>query len=73
MSKSSNQKTKLLHLARMLLRQTDEDHPLTVAAGTAAALCIKHGWKPEDVSLELLQRTLREQGQCLKYETEVNR
>ena len=43
------------------------------AAGTAAALCIKHGWKPEDVSLELLQRTLREQGQCLKYETEVNR
>jgi len=30
MSKSSNQKTKLLHLARMLLRQTDEDHPLTV-------------------------------------------
>ena len=25
------QKTKLLHLARMLLRQTDEDHPLTVA------------------------------------------
>lgn len=31
MSKSSNQKTKLLHLCRMLLRQTDEDHPLTVA------------------------------------------
>ncbi len=31
MAKSSNQKTKLLHLARMLLRQTDEDHPLTVA------------------------------------------
>ena len=31
MSKSSNQKTKLLHLARMLLRQTDEDHPLAVA------------------------------------------
>ena len=30
MSKSSNQKTKLLHLARMLLRQTDEDHPITV-------------------------------------------
>ncbi len=30
MSKSANQKTKLLHLARMLLRQTDEDHPLTV-------------------------------------------
>lgn len=30
MSKSSNQKTKLLHLARMLLRRTDEDHPLTV-------------------------------------------
>lgn len=31
MPKSSNQKTKLLHLYRMLLRQTDEDHPLTVA------------------------------------------
>ena len=31
MAKSPNQKTKLLHLAQMLLRQTDEDHPLTVA------------------------------------------
>lgn len=31
MPKSSNQKTKLLHLCRMLLRQTDEDHPLTIA------------------------------------------
>ena len=31
MAKSSNQKTKLLHLAQMLLRQSDEDHPLTVA------------------------------------------
>ena len=31
MATSPNQKTKLLHLARMLLRQTDEDHPLTVA------------------------------------------
>ena len=30
MSKSANQKTKLLHLCRMLLRQTDEEHPLTV-------------------------------------------
>ena len=30
MSKSGNQKTKLLYLYRMLLRQTDEDHPLTV-------------------------------------------
>ena len=30
MAKSSNQKTKLLHLYRMLLRQTDEDHPITV-------------------------------------------
>lgn len=30
MPKSPNQKTKLLHLARMLLRYTDEDHPLTV-------------------------------------------
>ena len=30
MAKSSNQKTKLLHLARTLLRKTDEDHPLTV-------------------------------------------
>ena len=31
MAKSSNQKTKLLHLYRLLLRQTDEDHPITVA------------------------------------------
>jgi len=31
MPKSSNQKTKLLHLYQMLLRQTDEDHPITVA------------------------------------------
>ncbi len=31
MSKSSNQKTKLLHLSRILLRHSDEDHPLTVA------------------------------------------
>ncbi len=30
MSKSSNQKTKLLHLYQILLRQTDEDHPITV-------------------------------------------
>ncbi|WP_251317243.1 helix-turn-helix transcriptional regulator [Flintibacter muris] len=30
MSKSGNQKTKLLYLYRLLLRQTDEDHPLTV-------------------------------------------
>ena len=30
MAKTTNQKTKLLHLYRMLLRQTDEDHPLTV-------------------------------------------
>lgn len=31
MAKNPHQKTKLLHLARMLLQQTDEDHPLTVA------------------------------------------
>jgi len=31
MSKSTNQKAKLLHLYHILLRQTDEDHPLTVA------------------------------------------
>ena len=30
MSKSANQKTKLLHLCHILLRKTDEDHPLTV-------------------------------------------
>ena len=30
MSKSANQKTKLLHLYHILLRKTDEDHPLTV-------------------------------------------
>ncbi len=31
MAKSANQKTKLLHLCQLLLRQTDEDHPITVA------------------------------------------
>ncbi len=31
MAKSSNQKTKLLHLHQLLLRQTDEEHPITVA------------------------------------------
>jgi len=30
MAKSANQKTKLLHLYRFLLRNTDEDHPATV-------------------------------------------
>ncbi len=30
MAKSSNQKTKLLHLCQILLRQTDENHPITV-------------------------------------------
>ena len=30
MAKSSNQKAKLLHLSRILLHQTDEDHPITV-------------------------------------------
>ena len=30
-AKSSNQKTKLMHLYQLLLRQTDEDHPITVA------------------------------------------
>ena len=31
MAKSANQKTKLLRLWQLLLRQTDEDHPITVA------------------------------------------
>ena len=31
MSRSTNQKMKLLHLYQMILRQTDEEHPLTVA------------------------------------------
>ena len=31
MAKSPNQKTKLLRLYQILLRQTDEDHPITVA------------------------------------------
>ena len=30
MAKSSNQKTKLLHLYQILMRQTDEEHPITV-------------------------------------------
>lgn len=35
------------------------------AAGTAAALCVKNGWKPENVSIEELQKVLREQDQCI--------
>lgn len=31
MSRRTNQKTKLLRLSQILLRQTDEDHPMTVA------------------------------------------
>ena len=31
MPKSPNQKTKLLHLYQIMLHQTDEDHPITVA------------------------------------------
>ncbi|MGI5962181.1 MAG: helix-turn-helix transcriptional regulator [Lawsonibacter sp.] len=31
MAKSANQKTKLLRLAQLLLRQTDEDHPMPVS------------------------------------------
>ncbi|PNV59291.1 FAD-dependent oxidoreductase [Clostridium sp. chh4-2] len=35
------------------------------AAGTAAALCIQNGWKPDTVDMEELQETLRKQGQCI--------
>lgn len=31
MAKHANQKTKLLHLYQLLLRQTDEDHPITIS------------------------------------------
>lgn len=37
------------------------------AAGTAAALCVRHQWKPVNVDMDLLQKTLKEQGQCLEY------
>ena len=30
MAKSANQKSKLLYLSKILLEQTDEDHPITV-------------------------------------------
>ena len=30
MARSANQKLKLLYLCRILMEQTDEDHPLTV-------------------------------------------
>ena len=35
------------------------------AAGTAAALCVKHGWKPETIDVKELQKVLREQDQCI--------
>ena len=31
MSKGQNQKSKLLHLARILNEQTDQEHPMTIA------------------------------------------
>ena len=57
MSKSSNQKTKLLHLYRILLHKTDEDHPLTVQQliGELARLDIKAERKSVYDDLEALR------------------
>lgn len=67
MAKSSNQKTKLLHLCRILLRQTDEDHPITVAQ--IIEELARYGIKAERKSIYDDMESLRQFGldvQCRK-------
>ncbi len=37
------------------------------AAGTAAALCIKNDCGPKELDVKLLQKVLKDQGQCMDY------
>ena len=70
MAKSSNQKTKLLHLYQILLRQTDEDHPITVAQ--IIQELGKYGIKAERKSIYDDLESLRQFGldvQCRKGKT----
>ena len=70
MAKSSNQKTKLLHLYQILLRQTDEDHPITVAQ--IIQELGKYGVKAERKSIYDDLESLRQFGldvQCRKGKT----
>jgi len=70
MAKSSNQKTKLLHLYQILLRQTDEDHPITVAQ--IIQELNKYGIKAERKSIYDDLESLRQFGldvQCRKGKT----
>ena len=40
MAKSANQKSKLLYLSKILLEQTDEDHPITVPEMIQELACL---------------------------------
>ena len=57
MAKSANQKSKLLHLAKILLERTDEDHPITVPQliGELARFDISAERKSIYADLEALQ------------------
>ena len=67
MAKSSNQKAKLLRLLQFLLRQTDEEHPATVAQ--LIEELDRYGVKAERKSIYDDLETLRQLGvdiQCRK-------
>ena len=42
MARSANQKLKLLYLCRILMEQTDEEHPLTVPGADCPAGAVRH-------------------------------
>lgn len=70
MAKSSNQKTKLLRLYQLLLRQTDEEHPITTSQ--ILEELAKYGVKAERKSIYDDLDTLRQMGldvQCRKGKT----
>ena len=70
MPKSANQKTKLLRLYQILMRQTDEDHPITVAQ--IIQELGKYGVKAERKSIYDDLESLRQFGldvQCRKGKT----
>ena len=53
------------HEAMGAIRIMPSVFAMAQAAGTAAALCVKNGTRPEQVDVKRLQDLLREQNQCL--------
>jgi hypothetical protein len=53
------------HEAASAIRGVPTCMAMGQAAGTAAALCVKHGVAPRDLDVSLLQETLRVQGAIL--------